>query len=124
MGCLLVYGVVALAAWGDFVALRGLARRRAGPFWWAAVAVFLSAGVAAGLWCSCGEYQVSYRLRLCGFPVPVVAFILEDGTWVDYVVPAPFLVAVLNAVSVAVLSLLPVSAACLLRGLGQYVARA
>jgi hypothetical protein len=119
MGCLLVYGVVALAAWGDFIALRTLARRRAGPIWWAAVAVLLAAGVAAGAWCSCGEYQVSNRLRLCGFPVPVVAFVLEDGDWVDYVVPAGFLVAVLNAVSVVVLSLLPISAACLLRRIRQ-----
>jgi hypothetical protein len=115
MGCLLVYGVVALAAWADFIALRTLARRRAGPFWWAAVAVLLSAGVAAGVWCSCGEYQVSNRVRVCGFPVPVVTFILEDGDWVDYVSPAPLLAAVLNAASVAVLSLLPVSAACFLR---------
>ncbi len=54
MGCLLVYAVVALAAWADFVALRAQVRRRAGPFWWVAVAVLLSAGIAAGVWCSCG----------------------------------------------------------------------
>jgi hypothetical protein len=115
MGCLLVYGVFALAAWADFLAIRSLATRRAGPFWWVAIAVLLSVGIAAGIWCSCIEYQASERLRLFGFPVPVACFIREDGDWVDYVSPAGGLVALLNAVSVAVASLLPVSVACFLR---------
>jgi hypothetical protein len=115
MGCLLVYGVVALAAWADFIAIRSLATRRAGPLWWVATAVLVSAGIAAGIWCNRIEYQVSDRLCVFGFPVPVACLVREDGEWVDYVSPAGVTVALLNAVSVAVVSVLPVSVACLLR---------
>lgn len=33
------------------------------------------------------EYYVSENLRFVGFPIPMVAFHMENGRWVDYVPP-------------------------------------
>src|SRR5438876_1028078 len=106
MDCLLLFVVVPLAAWADFLTIRGLARNHAGPLWWAALAALSLPGAAADIWCGfyC-EYQFSDRLRVISFPVPAVFFHLEDGQWVDYIRPAPLLIACWNAVGVFVASL-------------------
>jgi hypothetical protein len=117
MFCLFIYVVaVVLVAWVDFIAIRKLSRRRAGPLWWTAVGVLFLLGVAVGIWCAfyC-EYHVSDRLRVISFPVPAAYFLLEDGQWVDYVTAVPILIVLLNVVSVAAVTVLPASAVCLMR---------
>ena len=42
------------------------------------------------------EYQVSDHIRICSVPVPAAFFHLDDGRWVDFIVPFPCAVAVLN----------------------------
>jgi hypothetical protein len=112
MGHLLVLVAVAVMAWADFAAIRGMARSRARGAWWVALAIFLLVGVAGGVWCGfCCEYQVSGHLRVFSFPVPAAFLHLEDGQWVDYITPAPLLVALFNVVAVAIVCLLPLSAA-------------
>src|SRR5262249_53746258 len=104
--------LAALAAWAGLTATRALARSRAGPLWWAAFALLMASGTAAGVWCGfhC-EYQVSDRLWVFSFPSPAGAFHLEEGEWVDYIAPHPLLVAWCNAATVGFASVLPLSVA-------------
>jgi hypothetical protein len=49
------------------------------------------------------------------FPVPATFFHRENGQWVDFITPAPLLVAVLNAMSVGLFSVLPLFLAWIVR---------
>jgi hypothetical protein len=118
MGLLFAFGLAALSGWAAYATIRTLARRRVGPRWWLALAILLAVGTAVGLWCgfSC-EYQVSGHMRVCSFPVPAAFLRWENGPngWVDYIVPAPLLIAICNVVSVTFAWVLPLSAMCLVR---------
>jgi hypothetical protein len=62
------------------------------------------------------EYHVSPRLKVVGFPIPVVAFALEktsDGgeQWTDFVSPVPEFYAISNVLLFAMISVYPVWAA-------------
>ena len=77
------------------------------------------AGLAAGYWMAFSfEYQASPRMRYFSFPIPLAAFQLEDGHWVEFVPPRcimyPGLVA--NVVAVIALALLPLLLASLASG--------
>jgi hypothetical protein len=118
MAPLFALTLLALASLAAFATVRGLRRSQAGPRWWGGLSLSAALGAAVGVWCGffC-EYHVIENLRVFSFPVPAGFWHLEDGDWVDYVTPAPFLVAVCNSASVALLAVLPLWAAhSLLRG--------
>jgi hypothetical protein len=104
--------LLALTSLAAFAAVRGLWRNRAGRRWWVGLALSAALGAAAGIWCGffC-EYYALEELRVFSFPVPAYFFHLEDGDWVDYVVPAPLVVAGCNSLSLALLAVVPVWAA-------------
>jgi hypothetical protein len=104
--------LLALASCAAVAAVRGLWRSQAGPRWWGGLALSAALGAAVGVWCGffC-EYRPIEELRVFSFPVPAYFFHLEDGDWVDYVVPAPLVVAVCNSLSLTLLAVLPVWAA-------------
>lgn len=118
MCCLLTWAVVGLSTWVDVLAVRALLKHRAGPLWWAGLAVLVAVGSGVGVWCGffC-KYRFSDKLRVFSFPMPAAFFRWEDGDWVDYVTPSPYgiAIALLNVVSITLVSVLPLSATFLLR---------
>jgi hypothetical protein len=90
--------------------------RRAGRRWWTALAVAWMAGIGAGVWGTfCFDYWLSPRDHVYGAPI-LVAVLRWEGPprheqWVDYVTPAPFLVAGANALILGLLAACPVGLA-------------
>jgi hypothetical protein len=116
MGCLLWAVVILLLTWADYCTVRSLYLNCRGPGWWAIFIALFSVGIGLGIWCGFyAEYQLSERTKVFGFPLMVGVFVKENGEWVDYVSPAPLLVALLDVLIVALVSVLPLSAACLMQ---------
>lgn len=110
MGFIIVIAVLALSAWAVFSTVRRLRQTNAGRPWGIAFFLLLALGCGVGAWFAFGfQSQVSPQMRLSSFPVPLVFFQLEKGTWVDFVTPPhvmyPGLVA--NISSFAAVALLP-----------------
>ncbi|NQT94554.1 MAG: hypothetical protein HQ559_17495 [Lentisphaerae bacterium] len=67
-------------------------------------------GVVAGYWLGFAfEYRASSMVRVFGCPLPLVVFNLEDGRWVDFIMPAPVLNGVINVIVITLLSLAPLN---------------
>jgi hypothetical protein len=116
MGCLLWAVVILLVAWADWATVRSLYDNRRGPRWWVIFIALFSAGIGLGVWCGFyAEYQLSERIKVFGFPLMVGAFVTENGEWVDYVSPVPLLVALLDVLIMTLVSILPMSVACLIQ---------
>ena len=80
--------LLALSAWGVVATVRRFRQTGAGRAWWLAFSVFGALGVTVGAWFAFRfQYQVSSQFRYVGFPVPVAFFHLEDGQWVDFIIP-------------------------------------
>ena len=80
--------LLALSAWGVVATVRRLRQTNAGTTLWLVFAVLLALGASAGTWFAFRfEYQVSPEFRFVGFPVPLAFFHLEDGHWVDFIIP-------------------------------------
>ena len=78
--------------------------------------VFVGLGVFGGVWMTFQfECYVSSGFRVLGFPIPLAAFELSHGDWVDFVSPSWFqTAAVVTNVTVAIgVAVLPVLAASL-----------
>jgi hypothetical protein len=88
MALLLVIIFLALSSWAVVVLFRRLKHQHASAGWWVVLGLLVASGTALGIWCAfyC-EYHVGTSYRIAGFPIPVVFFHLEDGTWVDFPVP-------------------------------------
>lgn len=111
MGFLIVITLLALSSWMLFVTFRRLRRRHASQVWWLAFWGLAMVGVALGYWLAFHfEYQVSSRMRLLSFPIPVVFFHFEDGQWVDFPTELAFGYPALftNIVTVTAFGVLPV----------------
>jgi heme A synthase len=109
-GLLIIFVVLGLGSWGIFTTARRLRRMSAGRWWWFAFVALLIVGIVAGSWLAFRlEYQVSPRMRVASFPLPLAFYRLEGGTWVDYVIPRfvlyPGLVA--NVVAIIAFTLSP-----------------
>jgi hypothetical protein len=71
--------------------------------WWIALGLTSIAGGGIGIWLGGFSYHLDPRVLVHGFPVPGAFHVLEyyeDGTqqWVDFVCPAPTLIAAANAI--------------------------
>jgi heme A synthase len=110
MGFFLVIAVIALSGWIFTATSRRLQRTRAGRNWWVAFAALTIAGFAVGCWLAFRfEYQVSPRMRVFSFPIPLAFFHLENGHWVDFVTP-PYVMypgVLANVLSIVAMALLP-----------------
>ena len=98
MAFLIAVAIFAASLWLIVATLLRLRRLGAAWPWWVVFSVLLTVGSVAGVWLAFDfEYQVSPRMRLASFPVPLAFFRLEDGRWVDYVPPPPVIYAGLAA---------------------------
>jgi hypothetical protein len=94
-------GVIAGIA---FAALLGLAlkrqgrriRQHGGRIPWLSLVCAAIGGVGAGYALNSLEFELGDDSRLAGIPIPVVFFRLEDGQWVDFVVPFPVVNWIIN----------------------------
>ena len=110
MGLLIVVALLGLSSWCVVATFRHLCRVRLPRSYWLAFAGLSTGGIAIGYWLAFEfQYQVSPTLRIVSFPLPLAAFHLEHGQWVDFVSPPhvmyPGLFA--NALSLLALALLP-----------------
>ena len=72
-------------------------------------AVFLL-GASVGWWLGFTfKYEISNTIQVLGCPIPFLVFHLENGQWVDFVMPFPLLNAILNLIIVTLLSLAPLN---------------
>ena len=70
----------------------------------------LIVGAAVGWWLGFTfTYHANKELQILGCPLPLVAFHLEGGNWIDYVMPIPLLNAVLNLIILILLSVAPLN---------------
>ncbi len=102
--------LLALSFWGVVATVRRFRQTGAGRGWWSAFSVFGMLGVVVGAWFAFRfEYQVSPAFRFVGFPVPVAFFHLEDGQWVDFIIPpyASYPALAADAVGFGVIFLVP-----------------
>ena len=96
---------IAIALMIVYAACNSLRNRGDPAFGWLALGVSMIVGVVLGVWFAFFfDYQSAPGCRVYSFPVPGGFHILEangDGVqqWVDFVTPAPLLVAVANTVA-------------------------
>jgi hypothetical protein len=84
MAFILAVGLLALSAWGVVATVRRFRQTGAGSAWWLAFSIL---GILGAWFAFRFEYQVSPEFRFIGFPVPVAFFHLENGNWVDFIIP-------------------------------------
>ncbi len=90
MGYFTVVVVLGLAGWCIVAVFRYLWLRRLNAKWWVVVSVFVVIGVGLGSWSGTQlEYHPNPKVRVLGFPVPLVVFVLEGENWTDFVPPTP-----------------------------------
>jgi hypothetical protein len=85
---------------------------------WPRLAGAAALGAALGVWLALFvQYKWGSEIRVIGFPVPVCFFHLEDGNWVDYLMPTAmqWLGAAANFLSGLAVPLIPFKAAEFLR---------
>ena len=110
MGFVILIGLLLLSGWILFVTSSRLFTRHAGIAWWLVFGSLIILGMAIGCRLSYEfEYNVSQDLRVLGFPIPLCAFQLEDGMWVDFPSPDWFAypAAFTNVVVVTAFAVLP-----------------
>jgi hypothetical protein len=89
MGILVVILFFTASTWMLVALIRRLwSERKSGNWRWVLFCILSMCGVAIGIWCGffC-EYKVGGSLRVISFPIPIGFFHLEDGQWVDFIVP-------------------------------------
>jgi hypothetical protein len=101
VGPLLILGIIVLLAWANVAILRRFRSRTADWGWWAAIFTSWAVGTIIGVWGGFFfEYQASSRPRISGAPVPAAFFHLEgppgNQQWIDFITPAPLLLAGVN----------------------------
>jgi hypothetical protein len=80
-GAIILVAIVAPLA----LTLRSMLVQRARALWWIIWSILLVAASVAGIYCTTGvEYMADPKLRVVGFPLPIVMFELEKGQWVDF----------------------------------------
>jgi hypothetical protein len=83
-------------------------------------AILLLMGVTAGCWIGCiFRYPWTETVQLQGFPIPIMAWQLEEGRWVDFVGILPL--GMVNLFLVASVFLLPISLRLLLGRLWRWM---
>ena len=110
MALILAFALLALSAWGVAATVRRFRQTGAGSAWWVAFSILGILGAGLGAWFAFRfEYQVSPEFRFIGFPVPVAFFHLEDGHWVDFIIPpyASYPALLADTVSFGVAFLMP-----------------
>ena len=119
MGYLIVATVIGLASWGIYATFQSLRRKRFGIRWWMAFVVLTLCGLVVGIWAGVFlEYQLSQKMRVHGFPLPVATFLLEEGQWTDFVPPraVQYGGVVANVVAITATALLPLLVAAKIGG--------
>jgi hypothetical protein len=86
MGLLLVFAIAAASIWLIAGAVR-VALFRQSLKHWLALSLLTALGIVVGLLWMKWEYQAGSKMRIQGFPMPLVFFHLEDGHWVDFPIP-------------------------------------
>jgi len=108
---LVIVSAVILAGWIDFVTLRSVLKRG----WPLKIitSLLILGGIPIGFYCAFMlRYPWSSTLEVLGFPIPVMAFQLQEGVWVDFVGFLPL--AVVSWFLVISIFLTPVSLCLLL----------
>ena len=113
MGLLVVTVVIIVLVYANAFIIHRFQARRAGRGWWVAMAVAWSVGAATGVWSGFYfEYRPLPELRVFGAPIPHAFFHWEgplgEEQWVDFITPAPQLLAGSNVVILALLAACPV----------------
>jgi hypothetical protein len=109
MGLLTILAVVIALGWANWIATRSLRLQAAGWGWWIAVLLGWICGTIVGVWGGFFlEYQAGPTLRLFGAPIPTAVFHFEglpgQEHWVDFVTPAPTLIAATDVLLITLLS--------------------
>lgn len=107
MGVLFVLAIAIPIVWCIVSTVRAVARARRLK-WWLVFGILVAAGIALGWFCGNWEYDVGDKMRIGGFPVPMVFFRLEDGRWTDFPLPTyvswlAFLTDVLAGIAIVLL---------------------
>lgn len=67
------------------VAVRSMHIKGARAIWWIVWWLLALTGFGLGVYCTIGiEYMADPKLRVVGFPMPIVMFELEGARWVDF----------------------------------------
>jgi hypothetical protein len=100
-------------------------RKWARPGEWRRLAGTLALGAALGIYLAFFvKYSWSDKMRVIGFPIPSVFFHLEDGNWVDFVLPGPVMwAAAVNLLSGLAATMAPFKFAEFLRSVKAELAR-
>lgn len=110
MGFVIVIALLALGTWILIATFRRLFSHKVGIAWWVGFCGLVVFGAIIGHWLAFDfEYSVSPQLRVVSFPIPVCAFHLEHGQWVDFPSPNYFAypAAFTNVVTVTAFAVLP-----------------
>lgn len=86
MSIVIVITVLCLAGWMIFATFNHLQCKHSNPKWGALFALSVVVGVGVGVWVGIFmEYQPNATIRIQGFPLPLVTFVLEQDHWKDFV---------------------------------------
>jgi hypothetical protein len=84
---------------------------------WLILSALYLAGLAAGTFCGFyAQYSLSPSLIAVSAPIPAGFFHFEDGEWIDFITPAPGVIALSNLIIVTLSIPLPFIAYLLWRG--------
>jgi hypothetical protein len=107
---LIALPLLGLSLWLIGGTFRRLQRKRAAWKWWLAYCALVVIGAIVGWRLAMDvEYQVSPTMRFASFPIPLAFFHLENGEWIDFILPPAFVYLGLaaNVLSVVAAALAP-----------------
>ena len=107
MASIYAFSLLLMTVWIPVLLAVKLRRSRANWVWWAGLAVCFIGGFVVAWPTAQLQYALSDEMEAVGVPIPYVFFLLEDGYWVDYVVPGPAFVGLSNVLALASVCLLP-----------------
>jgi hypothetical protein len=112
MGVFAAIILLSLGIWQTYATFCRLRRCQVSFSWWLAFGALVITGIALGIWLAFFfEYQPTARLRVLGFPLPLVVFAWEEDQWIDFVSRSDVIIYSVcgaNVVATVALVLLPV----------------